>query len=337
MIKKQTMPKYGSSALSLFLLMLLLFLLSGCSNEYAEDLQKRHSFVGSQLNSLANKLDQGRLSNALLIKHYAKKLRQQKPELDEIIGQLEKDATSRGPNFQSLKQRLSALKLNPDNKSQYLPAAQELDALTAASDPLIYNDSLQDVVNTLADLSSGTLPRVNVPKQATSNTVAGSPLVGNPNYGSWVSNSNGGGFWQWYGQYRLLSDVVGLFGSRQRIGYDNWNRSRHNSYYNDWGRGAYGTAGDRQRWDRGQQQLANKGIKTPKAKRYGSVNSQQRISTYSSMQKRNSRIRKSTTGPVSLSGKPSSGNSSSSTKRTSSFFGASTRGSSSSRSRFGGK
>ncbi|MDQ7073637.1 MAG: hypothetical protein Q9O24_00335 [Gammaproteobacteria bacterium] len=331
MIKKQTMPKHGGSAMHLFLLIFLLLLLSGCSNKYAEDIQKRHSFVKSQLNALENKLDRGSLSNALLIKHYAKKLRQQKPELDEIVSQLEKDATSRGANFQSLKQRLSALNQSPDNKNQYLPVAQELDALTAATDPLVYNDSLQDVVNTLADLSGGTLPRVNVPKQATSSNVAGSQLVGNPNYGSWVNNSSGGGFWQWYGQYRLLSDVVGMFGSRQRIGYDNWNRSRHNSYYNDWGRGAYGTAGDRQRWDRGQQQLANKGIKTPKPKRYGNVSSQQRISTYSSMQKRNSSIRKTNRGPVSLSGKTSS------TKRTSSFFGASTRGSSSSRSRFGGK
>jgi len=345
MIKEQTMPKQGGSAIQFFSLIFMLLLLSGCSNDYAEDIQNRYSFVKSQLDSLENKLQRGSLSNALLIRHYAKKLKQQKPELADVVAQLETDASSNGPSFQSLKKRLAAVNRSPDNKNQYLPAAQKLDALTAATDPLIYNDSLQDVVNTLADLSGGTLPRVNVPKQArSSNNVAGSQLVGNPNYGSWSSGSNGGGFWQWYGQYRLLSDVVGMFGGRQRIGYDNWNRSRHNSYYNDWGRDAYGSPRDRQSWRQGQQQLANKGIKTPKPKSYGSVSGQQRISTYSSMQKRNRSIRKTSQGPVSLSGKPSSGrslsssSSSTSSKRTSSFFGASTRGSSyGSRSSFGGK
>jgi len=197
MIKEQTMPKQGGSAIQFFSLIFMLLLLSGCSNEYAEDIQNRYSFVKSQLDSLENKLQRGRLSNALLIRHYAKKLKQQKPELAEVVAQLETDASSKGPSFQNLKKRLAAINRSPDNKNQYLPSAQELDALTAATDPLVYNDSLQDVVNTLADLSGGTLPRVNVPKQASSsNNVAGSQLIGNPNYGSWSGGSSCGGFWQ---------------------------------------------------------------------------------------------------------------------------------------------
>ncbi|WP_027192780.1 hypothetical protein [Megalodesulfovibrio gigas] len=34
--------------------------------------------------------------------------------------------------------------------------------------------------------------------------------VGDPSYGSWQRDSSGNSFWQFYGQYRLLSDLMGL-------------------------------------------------------------------------------------------------------------------------------
>ena len=34
--------------------------------------------------------------------------------------------------------------------------------------------------------------------------------VGDPAYGSWQRDSSGNNFWQFYGQYRLLSDLMGL-------------------------------------------------------------------------------------------------------------------------------
>ena len=42
----------------------------------------------------------------------------------------------------------------------------ELQRIEAAANPTVYNDSLVDVVNVLADMSDGKLARLNVPKTA---------------------------------------------------------------------------------------------------------------------------------------------------------------------------
>lgn len=46
----------------------------------------------------------------------------------------------------------------------------------------------------------------------------GYEYVGNPKYGEWQRDSSGGSFWMYYGQYRLMSDLLG------------WGRVRQNDY-----------------------------------------------------------------------------------------------------------
>lgn len=66
--------------------------------------------------------------------------------------------------------------------------------------------------------------------------------VGNPQYGSW----GGGGFWQFYGQYALMRDLMGGW----RVGRNDWegyrrNRERGQPYYgpNNGGKPTFGSRG----------------------------------------------------------------------------------------------
>lgn len=77
-------------------------------------------------------------------------------------------------------------------------------------------------------------------------TTAGPPgyeYVGNKQYGQWRTDSSGNSFWVFYGQYRLLSDLLG--GGRVYRGH-------YDDYRRDWGqgrtyygpkKGTYGTNG----------------------------------------------------------------------------------------------
>ncbi len=343
-------------------LLAALLLLAGCSNEYTEDLQQNKATVTYRLAALEQQLDARQLSNSRLIATYAEKLSASKPEFSSVTDLLAKDATSKGPLYQGLKTRLAALPDKVDNRNQYVPAFQELQSLHAATDPVIFNDSLLDVVNTLADLSDGELQRVNIPRdEDTSNVkgggqVAGSYLVGNPAYGQWKTDSSGSSFWAFYGQYRLFSDIfLGRNTYRGPIRYDDWygGRARY-SYYNDYARSTYGTREDRSATKTRNQAMARKGITPAKPKKtYGSVQGNKRVSTYATMQKNyNNNISKkfgAGNGPRHagdtakrqsslFGGKTSTGRATSTAppKRTSSLFGGSLRGSSR-RSGFGGK
>jgi len=323
----------GSKGLDLGLLLsvfvIALLLLQGCSNRYAEDINERYGAVQRRLVDLGQNIDSGRVANALLIKTYARQLIGKKPELKEVAQALGKDATTSGPLYKGLLERLKLINLKPSNKQQYISAFTELESLWAAADPVVYNDSLIDIVNTIADLSGGELSRINIPKNtgssAEAGTVPGSYLVGNPNYGSWQTNSSGNSFWSWYGKYALFSSLL-----RGPLYYNSWYSRPHYSYYNDYGRNTYGSSSDRRSWNEGSKRLASKGIKTPKPKSYGSVAGQKRMSTYASM-----RSKSATSLGIKKSGAGLAGKSSSSSKRSSSFFGSSSRGTTS-RS-YGGK
>ena len=69
--------------------------------------------------------------------------------------------------------------------------------------------------------------------------------VGDERYGQWRDDGRGGSFWEFYGQYALIRDVVGAFGGG--ISRDDWNgyrdsRSRGQTYTGPGG-GVYGTGG----------------------------------------------------------------------------------------------
>lgn len=319
--------------LTVLLAVTLLFLQS-CSNKYEEDIKNRHSLLKQRLADLGGRIDSGQIANAVLLTSYADLFMDLKPEFKEVAEVMRSDATTKGPLYQGLLLRLEQVNKFPENKPQYVPAFQELEALWSASDPVIYNDSLIDVINTLADLSDGGLSRINIPGDAktavaggSEGKVPGSYLVGNPNYGHWRSGSSGNSFWAWYGQYALLTSLTRGFGGGYYhagpIYHDSWyGRSRY-SYYHDYGRGTYGSYSDRQSWDTRKQRLKSKGIRTPKSKSYGSVAGRKRVSTYASMRSKSASNLRVGRGA---------------TKRTSTFFGGSSRGTTSrSRGGWGGK
>lgn len=274
--------------------LLTALLLQGCSNEYANNLQQNKAQVEMQMSNLGQQLDSGQLANARLITAYVDKLKAAQPELESVATLMAKDATTEGALYQGLKKRLAQVPDTVDNKHEYVPAHQELQSLLAATDPVIFNDSLLDVVNTLADLSKGELTRISIPQDADvanvkgSGEVAGSYLVGNPAYGEWKIDSSGRSIWEYYGMYRLFSDLfTGPGYHRGPIFYDDWmgDRPRY-SYHRDYGRSTYGSTADRNNYKRRQSSLATKGITPAKPKKsYGSAEGRKRVSTYASMQR----------------------------------------------------
>ena len=69
--------------------------------------------------------------------------------------------------------------------------------------------------------------------------------VGDERYGQWRDDGGGRSFWEFYGQYALLSNLIGGFG--RPVYRDDWDgyrdaRSRGQTYYGPGG-GAYGTNG----------------------------------------------------------------------------------------------
>ena len=69
--------------------------------------------------------------------------------------------------------------------------------------------------------------------------------VGDQRYGQWRDDGRGGSFWEFYGQYALLRDVIGGFG--RGVSRDDWNsyrdsRDRGQTYHGPGG-GVYGTNG----------------------------------------------------------------------------------------------
>ena len=258
-------------------IVLAVLLTSACGNRYVEDIQQQQKQVDQQLSSLKTELDRGSLRNALIVKSYASKLKSIDPSLSEVADVLQSDATSNGTLYRSLEKRAQAVNKNPEKKEAYMAAADELNSIYAASDPIIFNESLIDLVNTLSDLSGGQLSRVNIPKSAATQAAAvpGSYLVGNPSYGQWSNDSSGNSFWSWYGKYAMFSSLM------RPVLYGSWYGQPRYSYYHDYGRSSYGSRHDRQSWKRGSDNLRNKGITPSKPKKdYRSNVSKKRQSTY---------------------------------------------------------
>lgn len=341
----------------LLLLLSTLWLLQGCSNQYSEETLARADHLNTRLTTLGKKLDTGQLTHALLVKNYADKLQQTQPDLAPITQALAKDATTAGALYQGLTQRLQQLNRSPQNKEAFIGVMEEVHSLEAATDPAIFNDALLDLVNTLADLSAGELPRINIPQRSETEeikgeSVPGSYLVGNPNYGSWSQGGSGGGFWTFYGQYRMLSDLMGVLGGsrygRGGIEYNDWNSRSHHSYHRDYGRDLYGSASDRTRTRSANRAMEREGLKVAKPKRkYGSAAGQKRRSTYttrrSDFKQRASRKYGASGGPRHADSRSrrssnlaSNRTTSRSSNRASSLFGSSARSSSRSSRGFGG-
>lgn len=201
--------------------------------------------VSQQLALLGSALSNGQVRNALILKEYARIIETSHPDLSSLTRALAQDATTSGPLYQGLVGRLKSVaetdkaSLSWSEFPDWQARLGELAAIRQAASVPMFNDALSDPVNVLADLSQGQLARVNAissaaEQQASGQSTAGQQLVGNPNYGQWQSGS-GGSFWAWYGQYALLSNLMG----GNRFGYGDWAGRRGYSYYHDVGRNRY--------------------------------------------------------------------------------------------------
>ena len=224
------------------ILLLLLFLLSACGDPVKEQITQQIPITEQRIELLAQALNDGQVRNANLIGQYAQRLIADKPSYKPLIDEFVKDAGTQGPMYLALVDRLNTVKNQPQMFDSSQAIYDELLNLYQAADPVLYSDALSDPLNVLADMSEGTLPRVNSLSKAQSLAAnkaqdfgTGEQLIGNPAYGSWTTGSNGMSFWAWYGMYSMMGD---LFGSR-RTYYNDWGRSRNYSYYNDYGRKRY--------------------------------------------------------------------------------------------------
>ncbi|MBE8167450.1 MAG: hypothetical protein HAW66_03640 [Shewanella sp.] len=214
--------------------------LAGCGDERPDKIAHYQQLTKSRIESLAVMLNNGQLRNAELLKQYSQVLGETRTELTPLLNQLSKDATPEGTMFLSLQKRLkdASVASNFIDLDQQLA---EIENLYQATDPSLFNDMLSDPVNVIADMSNGSLARINaISREAellangAESFGAGSQLVGNPGYGNWQTNSSGTSFWAWYGMYSMFSNVF-----RSPISYDNWSNRRGYSYYGDKGRYRY--------------------------------------------------------------------------------------------------
>jgi len=220
----------------------ILLILVGCGDPVKEQIAQQLPITEQRVQMLGESLASNQVRNASLINTYANKLLASRPELKPIIDEFKKDATTQGPMYLALLDRVNTAKTQPNMFATSQDLYEELINIYQAADPVLYSDALSDPLNVLADMSDGQLPRVNALSKAQSQLAnnaqdfgVGEQLIGNPSYGQWQTGSNGMSFWAWYGMYAMMGD---LFGSR-RAYYSDWGRYRNYSYYNDYGRTRY--------------------------------------------------------------------------------------------------
>ena len=223
------------------LLVLALFLLTACGDPIKEQALKQLPITEQRVTQLGEALNSGQVRNANLIQQYADKVVDLKPNLSPLINEFRKDATTQGPMYKALLDRVNTAKNQPQMFASSQALYDELLNIYQAADPVLFSDALSDPLNVLSDMSDSQLPRVNSLSKAQSQQAnkaqdfgTGEQLIGNPSYGHWQTGSNGMSFWAWYGMYSMMGDLFG-----RRTYYNDWGRSRNYSYYNDYGRTRY--------------------------------------------------------------------------------------------------
>jgi hypothetical protein len=220
-----------TTALSLF----------GCGDPVKEQITQQLPITEQRVALLGDALNNGQVRNASLINQYADTVLVKKTHLTPLINEFRKDASTDGPMYKALLDRVNTAKTQPQMFDSSQALYNELLNIYQAADPVLYSDALSDPLNVLADMSDGELPRINSLSKAQSQQAnnaqdfgTGEQLIGNPSYGNWQTGSNGMSFWAWYGMYSMMGDVFG-----RRTSYNDWGRSRNYSYYNDYGRTRY--------------------------------------------------------------------------------------------------
>ncbi|XQW84189.1 hypothetical protein ACOYR1_13745 [Thalassotalea piscium] len=267
---------------SKIILISFIFVLFGCSDPVVEQIEKQLPITELRVKQLAQALDNGQVRNANLIKQYADKVVKLKPDFAPLVNEFRKEATTASPIYKSIVERLKTAKNSPELFADSNARYEEILNIYQAADPVLYSDALSDPLNVLADMSDGTLPRVNALSKSQSLAAnnaqdfgVGEQLIGNPNYGNWTTGSNGMSFWQWYGMYAMMDNLL----DRRRVSYSQWGRSRNYSYYHDYGRTRYSSPSQLQK----QTQLETRTRKsfTSRGQKYNSTYSKNRTGSSS--------------------------------------------------------
>ncbi|MFT4924057.1 MAG: hypothetical protein ACI8WB_000135 [Phenylobacterium sp.] len=285
------------------LLLLTGLLLCGCSSQEEQlkkTVDKQIASTTASVTKLETALNDGKIRNALILKQYSEMLAQQKPEMAQLAEQVGSDATTKGALYTNLSKRLDQASNNATAFASSYERLDELSSIAEAAKVSLFNDALSDPVNVLADLSGGTLARVNamsreaeIAANGKASQSPGSQMVGNPNYGNWQSSSSGTSFWAWYGMYSMFSNVMGY----NRPSYGGWSRNRGYSYHSDYGRSHYSSPKQRNKqqklYQKTKKSFASKGkqFSSPYAKRKTGSSSLSRASntpTKSAYSKRSS-------------------------------------------------
>ena len=223
------------------ILVITIFLLSACGDPIKEQALQQLPITEQRVAQLGDALKNGQVRNATLIQQYARKVSAQKPDLSSLVNEFKKDASTQGPMYLALLDRVNTAKNQPQMFTSSQALYDELLNIYQAADPVLYSDALSDPLNVLADMSDGQLPRINSLSKTQSQKAnnaqdfgTGEQLIGNPSYGHWQTGSNGMSFWAWYGMYSMMGDLFG-----RRTSYNDWGRNRNYSYYNDYGRTRY--------------------------------------------------------------------------------------------------
>jgi hypothetical protein len=242
-----------------------MLLLSACGGGANEILTQKISQADSRLLALQTALEKDQIRNAAILREYANVMAKQTPELRDLVDSLAKEGTVNGRQYQLLVSRLQEVKKLQKqfgNPNELIP---ETEGIINGADPSVFNDALVDPINALADMSNGKLARIGVVAKneeknfnSTKEYGAGSQLIGNPAYGSWY-HSGGTSFWQWYGMYAMFSTLTG----GNRVYYNDWNRYRPYSYFNDYGIDHYGSNRYRSRYASSYQKSSSPGRTRP--------------------------------------------------------------------------
>ncbi|MFQ3243914.1 MAG: hypothetical protein ACI9SP_000539 [Arenicella sp.] len=214
-------------------------------------------------NYLTTSLNNGTITNAVVLKSYAAAATSKKPEFKDIIDVLASEGSVRGPTYLSIKTRLETARKKITTVLDDIQTAQslttELDNINSATKD--YDAMLVDAINVLSDFTDGDLPKLRELEysgEAQASAPIGSEYVGNTNYGQWQQRSNGTSFWAFYGQYAMFSR---LFSSP--MSYGGWSNNRRPSYYHDYGRNTYsstsGRANQNQALQRTKKQYSSQG------------------------------------------------------------------------------
>ncbi len=218
-----------------------ILLLIACGDPIKEQVIQQLPITEQRVAQLGDALNANKVRNANLIQQYSDKVVAIKPSLRALVDEFKKDATTQGPMYRALLDRVNTAKNQPQMFASSQALYDELLNIYQAADPVLYSEALSDPLNVLADMSDGLLPRVNALSKAQSQQAnkaqdfgTGEQLIGNPSYGHWQTGSNGMSFWAWYGMYSMMGDLFG-----RRTSYSDWGRHRNYSYYNDYGRTRY--------------------------------------------------------------------------------------------------